>query len=196
MDGYPKTVRARGLELTIRPLEPNDLDDLARFFRELPESERMFLRENVTDLAVVKRFVAELGDDHTLRLVAITDGRIVAHGALLRERPGWMRHVGEVRVIVAKEAQRRGVATVLVRELCSQAVARGIDKLVAMVPQDQTGALATFEKLGFSREATLRNHVLDLKGQKRDLLVLANHTAELWHRMEDMILDREFSVEQ
>jgi L-amino acid N-acyltransferase YncA len=196
MDGFPKNVRVRGLELAIRPLEPDDLDRLTRFFRELPESERMFLRENVTDPTVVRRFVDELGDDHVLRLIAVASGRVVAHGALIRERPGWMRHVGEVRIIVAKDMQRRGVATALVRELCSEAVVRGIDKLIALVPQDQAGALVVFEKLGFSREATLRNHVLDLRGQKRDLLVLANHTAELWHRMEDMILDREFNVEQ
>lgn len=196
MDGYPKTVRVRGLDLIIRPLVPSDLDGLTRFFRELPESERMFLRENVTDPAVIKRFIVEAADEHFVRLVGEADGRIVGHAALIRERPGWMRHVGDVRVVVAKDVQRHGVASALVRELCSQAVVRAIDKLMALIPQDHVGALRCFEKLGFSREATLRNHVLDLRGQKRDLLILVNHTAELWHRMEDLILDHEFSVEQ
>jgi L-amino acid N-acyltransferase YncA len=195
MDVFPKTVRFRGLELVIRPLAPTDFDALRRFFCDMSESERMFLREDVADPAVVKRFIDEISDEHVLRLLALSGGRIVGHSALIRERPGWMRHVGEVRVVVAKDMQRRGVASALVRELCAQAVVRGIDKLIAMVPQDHAPAKECFERLGFAREATLKNHVLDLRGQKRDLLVLVNHTSELWHRMEDLILDRELGVE-
>ncbi|MBI5481755.1 MAG: GNAT family N-acetyltransferase [Deltaproteobacteria bacterium] len=197
MDGYPKTVRVRGgLDLIVRPLEKKDFEELHRFFGTLPDGERLFLREDVTQREVVQRFIDELDYARTLPLLGLTGGRIVGNATLHRTRRGWMRHVGEVRVVVSREAQRHGVATALVRELCGQAITLGLDKLVAMVAQDQVGALLCFERLGFGREATLKSHVTDLAGQKRDLIVLANHTAELWHRMEDLILDREFQVEQ
>ena len=43
MGDYPKTVRVRGAEVTIRPLQRSDQEPLARFFRELPEGDRMLL---------------------------------------------------------------------------------------------------------------------------------------------------------
>jgi RimJ/RimL family protein N-acetyltransferase len=196
MDGFPKSVRVRGGELSLRPLQRPDFEALHRFFTELPEADRLFLMYDVTKREAVQRFIDELDDKGALLLVAEHGGHLVGHAALRHPSHGWMRHVGEIRVVVAKDWQRHGVASALARELVAQATSRGLDKLVAMVAQDQVGALTCFERLGFSREASLKGHVMDLKGQKRDLIVLANHTAELWRRMEDLILDREFSVEQ
>jgi RimJ/RimL family protein N-acetyltransferase len=196
MEGFPKTMRVKGgLEIVVRPLERSDEAELFRFFSSLPENERLFLRDDVTQREVVHRWIEELGSPELVRLVALREGRIVGDATLRRPARGWMRHVGEVRAVVAPESQRHGVASTLVRELCGQAVLCGLDKLVVMAAQDQAGALTSLERLGFVREAVLRNHVTDIRGKKRDLIIMANHTEELWHRMADMILDSESAVQ-
>ena len=54
------------------------------------------------------------------------------------------------------------------------AVRAGLEKMVAQMMANQTGAIRVFELLGFRAEATLRNHVRDRYGHKHDLLIMAN----------------------
>jgi hypothetical protein len=49
---------------------------------------------------------------------------------------------------------------------------------------DQVGAIATFEGLGFTPEAILRDHVADRSGTSYDLLILNHIVAEVAARLE------------
>jgi len=158
----------------------------------LPESEWLFLEEDVTDGEVVRRLAREAGP---AALVGTVEGRVAAWGVLRRPARGWMRHVGEVRAVVAPEHQRKGVAQALLRELVGQAVLQGVEKMIAMVAQGQPGALLAFEHLGFSREAVLHGHVRDVQGRTRDLHVLASHTRDLFDRM-DLMIDNDRSGDE
>jgi RimJ/RimL family protein N-acetyltransferase len=192
MEGYPKSVRLRdGGEVIVRPLEPADREALLAFFRGLQAEDRLFLKEDVTDPAVVQRFFEELDYERVFPIVAWHGVRIVGDGTLHRQRRGWTRHVGEVRVVVARQFQRHGLAKVLVRELVARAQAVGLEKIEAQVLADQRGALRAFESLGFEREAVRRGHARDLAGHARDLVLLTNTVRGLWGKMEDLILDHD-----
>jgi RimJ/RimL family protein N-acetyltransferase len=178
-----------GTKVTVRPMVAADGPALLAFFRGLPEEDRQFLRDDVTKPEVVERFIANLGDDTVLPLVAEHGGRIVGDGTLHRTRHGWARHVARIRMVVAREFQRTGLGTALAHQLVRRAVGLGLDKLVAEVVENQVGARRAFEKIGFHQEATLKGHVKDIHGTKRDLLIMANDVSDIWERMEALVAD-------
>jgi RimJ/RimL family protein N-acetyltransferase len=61
----------------------------------------------------------------------------------------------------------------LTREGFNIALALRIEKVVARMTTDQTGARALFHELGFQNEALLKDHVKDRNGTHHDLLLMA-----------------------
>src|SRR4051794_10422034 len=185
--------------MSVVPLGPEHCDALLRFFRDLPEGDRTFIKEEVTDPETVRAWTT--GSN---RWVAVEGDAVRGYVAVLR-LPGWSDHVGEERLVVAPAALGGGLG----RELARHAVARvaraagggglgrgvarhavvagveaGLTKLVVEVVAEQGSALALFSALGFSGEALLRDHIRDRDGQLRDLMVLAHHVGETWSGMD------------
>jgi len=178
-DGRPVVVR----EMTIRD-EPR----MVQFFQGLPLEDRLFLRNDVTKPEVVHRFVRDT-EDLVLALVAEHDDQIIASATIERGLYGWTRHVGEVRLVIARPFQRHGLATILLRHLVRAAPGAGIEIIVARVAGGKVGALRALESLGFHKEATLRRHVKDVAGRRRDLLILTNDVSHIWEKMEALNAD-------
>ena len=156
-------------------------DALLRFFADLPEGDRTFIREDVTDPAVVRGWTA--GAPGVRRWVALDgEGRVTGYVAVLR-LPGWSDHVGEIRLVVAPGARGSGQGRELARHAMVQGLEEGLTKLVVEVVAEQGAALALFTDLGFTGEALLVDHIRDRDGQLRDLLVLAHHVRDTWAGM-------------
>jgi ribosomal protein S18 acetylase RimI-like enzyme len=157
-------------------------DALLRFFAGLPEGDRTFIREDVTDPDVVRGWAAG-GAAGVRRWVALdADSGVAGYVAVLR-LPGWSDHVGEVRLVVAPGARGTGLGRELARHALVQAVESGLTKLVVEVVAEQGAALALFTDLGFTGEALLVDHIRDRDGRLRDLLVLAHHVGDTWAGM-------------
>jgi len=188
MATYPKTVRLRdGAEVLLRPLEAGDLESSHRFFLSLPQEDRRFLRIDVTDIANVRLRMEPSDEVDPWRLVAFADGTIVAEASLHQPRYGWMRHTAELRCIVARDFQARGLGSVLFAEAYQEATRRHIEKLYGIVPSDQPAALRISERLGFRAELTLPDHLRTPEGELKDLVVMTVNLRDLWHRVEDLM---------
>ncbi len=195
MSHYPKKVALKnGDEFTLRLMVREDEDKLLKFFRAIPDEDRIYLADDVTNRAVVRRWVRELDYERVLPLLAEVDDEIIADVSLKTNRMGWMRHVGEVRCVVALDHRRRGLSTVMVSRLIEHAVLMGLDKIIFQAMDTQHGAIKSMEALGFTKEAVLKDHVTDLRGRPHNLIIMTNYVAELWRKMEDAILDTEFKV--
>ena len=167
---------------TATPLTEAHCEALVRFFADLPEGDRTFIREDVTDPDVVRGWAA--GSPGVDRWVAVDDGgRVLGYVAVLR-LPGWSDHVGEVRLVVAPAGRGAGLGRELARHAVVQALGAGLTKLVVEVVADQGPALALFTGLGFTGEALLVDHIRDRDGRLRDLMVLAHHVGETWAGMD------------
>ena len=154
-------------------------DLLLRFFGDLPEGDRTFIREDVTDPATVRGWA----EDASTRWVARgADGEVDGYVAV-RRLPGWSDHVGEVRLVVAPAARGYGQGRELARHAIVHALESGLTKLVVEVVADQAAALTLFTGLGFTVEALLVDHIRDRDGQLRDLMVLAHHVGDTWAGM-------------
>lgn len=187
MEKYPKwETIPDGTSVLLRPMADGDQAKVKAFYKELPEEDRLFLRDDVTRDEVVDRWFADLNYDRVLPILAQTEDQseVVACATLHRYPQGWQRHVGEIRIVVGHSFQRRGLGSVLARVLVTEALRAGLEKLVAAMMTDQMGARQAFSRLGFIPEATLKDHVMDLKGRTHDLLIMTQNVKELWEGME------------
>jgi len=184
-----------GTQVRIRAMQVQDGPAVLKFFRTLPEEDRLFLRDDVTRPEWLERFLSQIERHALVPLLAEHQGEVVGNAALYLSRHGWSAHVGEIRVAVARSFQRQGLGTALARELAKLAVNSGIEKMVVSVVENQVGARRAFEKLGFHAEAVLKGHVKDIHGTKRDLVIMANDLSHIWEAMESLLRDYSPSLE-
>jgi RimJ/RimL family protein N-acetyltransferase len=196
LKGFPKQVILRDRSaVRLRPMVREDKDELLAFFQRLPPEDRQFLKDDVTRPEIIQAWARDLNYDRVLPVLAEHEGRIVGDATLHRQGYGWMRHVGEIRVVTDAFFRRRGLASAMAREIFYLALQVGLDKMVAEMVADQVAAIKVFEKLGFQEEARLTNHVMDLQGRKRDLVILTTDIPALMQKMQETFLRAAGSVD-
>lgn len=173
-----------GTPVLLRLMTAADAGAIAAFARSLPEDDLLFLRMDITDPDAVAHWVRNLEAGLTTTVVAETNGSIVGYAALVQNRVGWQRHLGEIRTQVALRHRSQGLGRALAGEIFSLARGRGLRKIVAQMTPDQKGALATFERLGFRPEALLQDFVIDRAGRTRDLVLMAYDVTGLSEHLE------------
>jgi L-amino acid N-acyltransferase YncA len=164
--------------MEIRQLEARDRDALERFLLRIPDGDRTFFKEDVGDPEVVSAW-ARPGVARSLAV----EGDVVLGYVAVVPLHGWSSHVGEVRVIVDPDHRGRGLGRALARHAVLEALKLGLTKMVVEVVADQEATIAMFRSLGFDPEALLQDHVRDLSGQVRDLMILAHSVEEQWSSM-------------
>jgi len=187
---YPKTERLKdGRDVVLRPLSEDDFERLHSFFQALPEEDRLFLADDVTDPALIRKWIEGLDFKKVIPLVGLDEDRIVADGTLHIAAGGWMRHVGHIRLVTARTHRHVGLGTLLARELVALAAERNLEKLQAHVIEDNTGSVRMFEAAGFKKAVVLQALVKDQAGQDRNLAIMINDVASLTRVLEDWIQD-------
>ncbi|MFH1319762.1 MAG: GNAT family protein [Bacteroidota bacterium] len=190
LSDYPKKEALKDdTEVILRPMEKNDKDELLKFFKKLPEEDRLFLKDDVTKEEIIQKWVDNIDYSKILPILAIVKDEIIGDATLHRTSYGWTKHVGEIRLVVAKEFRKKGIGTILAKELVNNATNIGLDKITAQMTDQQTSAIKAFEKLGFIKEATFKNHIIDIRGRKHNLIIMCNDVSHLWRKMEDLLMD-------
>lgn len=173
MDTFPKSVKLRRGTAALRLMCRDDGEEMLSFARALPAHDLMFLRRNITNAVAVDGWIEKIEAGLTATIIAEIDGHIVGYGTFTVSDYDWSRHVAEIRVLVKPECRETGIGRILVREVFRLALARGIEKMVARMTLDQTGARKLFQELGFHPEALLEHEVKDRNGQLHDVLLMA-----------------------
>jgi L-amino acid N-acyltransferase YncA len=175
LDDYPKELTLDdGTLVSVRPLSATDAEALLLFFQQLPEEERYWLKEDVSDPAVIRRWLAELDYQRVLPLIAERDGRILADATLHRRGYGARSLLGELRVVVASGHRGKGLGLGLLAELIEVAEAVGLKRLfVEIVSGVEQPAAGGAERAGFERVAVIPDHLIGPDGRPHDLIILA-----------------------
>lgn len=180
----PRSLPLAGATLQLARLQPGDAEALAAFAAALPPHDLLFLRRDISHPKVVAAWMQAIAEGR-LHSLAVREGEaLVACSAIVVDDLSWSRHVGELRVLVAPAWRGRGLGRVLIQQCFAQALALGLDKLVAQMTVDQVAAIAVFEELGFRAEALLRDHVKDRDGQTHDLALLSHDVAAVQSRLQ------------
>jgi RimJ/RimL family protein N-acetyltransferase len=194
---YPKKVTLKnGETIELRPLVASDEAALVQFFTDLPRESTEFLKDDVRDPEVVKRFISKADPETIWAVVAVNpNGQIVGDATLHMAKLGWRRHLGEVRVVVGTAYHKQRLATALIHELVNQASLKELKKLEAQILDSQIGARKALERMGFVEEARLKQHAMDLDGKLHDVAFLTNTVDDLWKKMEDLISDMDHATD-
>lgn len=170
---------------SIQPITAADTDAVWEFFQRVPEGDRTFAKEPVTERATVMSWAT---DARPIRQVAWRDGGIVGYVAVIPGY-GWSHHVGDLRLVVDPAWRGRGLGEKLARHGLKTAVDAGLSKVTVDVAASQEYLLGFFMRLGFHAEALLEDHVQDPLGNTGDLIVLANHLEDDWHMLSTLGLE-------
>ena len=176
-----------GTEVVIRPMQVDDLDRSFEFFQALPEEDRIFLRVDVSQREQVEARIRAMKSGSVKRIVAIADDKIVADGALELTGQGWKEHVGELRLIVARSFQRKGLGMLMARELYGLAAAARVEEIVVRLMRPQYAAHSIFARLGFRQQVLLPEYVKDRLGKKQDMILMRCDLEALWQELEDYL---------
>ncbi|MGH8598994.1 MAG: GNAT family N-acetyltransferase [Gammaproteobacteria bacterium] len=170
---YPMKVKLGDRGYTLRQMTERDGPLLQEFARKLPPHDLLFMRRDITKAEGMNRWLDAIrrGAMHT---VLCEEGiGIAGYSSIHLTELDWSAHVADLRVQIAERARGAGLGRFLTREAFNMALALGIEKVVARMTPDQTGARALFQELGFQPEALLKDEVRDRNGEYHDLLIMA-----------------------
>lgn len=165
---YPRKIQG---DLVARPLRAEDEAALVDFFRRVPVEECHLFKDDVRNRATIQGWVRNLDTANILPLLVFEGDRVVADATLHRDKRGWSRHVGKIRVTIAPERRGKGLARALVSEFLDLAPSLGLGILHAEILDLQKSAQAVFDALGFTRVAVLPQQAIDLAGRVHDVLI-------------------------
>lgn len=170
---FPKTAAIKGREVTLRIMTVDDGALMMEFAQQLPYHDLLFLRRDITQQSGIDNWIRDIESGAIHTIIADDGQNVLGYSTLHRNDFEWSRHVAEVRVLVSPRGRNTGLGRLLTREAFNVALAIGIEKVVARMTLDQTGARTVFEELGFRPEALLKEEVKDRAGKKHDVLFLS-----------------------
>lgn len=184
----PKIVKLKDkTEVLIRPMTRDDLERSLAFFSALPEEDRGYFRRDMTQPEVLEERIREMEQGSVKRLIALVDDKIIADGSVDLSGSGWKEHAGELRLIVARPFQQKGLGMLMAGALCDIARSAGLEEIVVRMMRSQTAARNIFGKLGFCQEVEPRDYLEDWRGTKQDLILLRCDLEELWRELDQYL---------
>ena len=181
-----------GTKVVIRHLSLDDLDIMMKFYRSLPSEDRKYLRVDVTNRDVVEERIRAIESGNVIRIIALQKDDVIADGALELSVEEWRKHQGELRVIVAKQFQRKGLGMIMMRELYFIAVEKKVEKVVAKIMRPQIAARTICRKLGFREELVIPDYVRDQTGETRDLVLMICDIKDFWKELDHFYIDSDW----
>ncbi|MBU3914811.1 GNAT family N-acetyltransferase [bacterium] len=192
-----KTFRVgESVKFTIREPSSADIDKSFEFFQGLDESDKAYLRVDVTDRDIVSQRFNGNSSQTVKRLIALVDDKIVADGAIELRSHGWEKHIAELRLIVDSSSKGKGIGGKMAEELYMLASQEKVEEIIVKVMSPHKDAIAIFSKIGFKEDVVIKNYVKDLNGQKQDLIIMRCDLEGLWKDMEDYYHDLDFAIEE
>lgn len=179
---YPKEIVLKdGADAVIRPLEKDDEQALRRFFEEIPGADRWYMRYDVLNPAVIRKWVDGIDTATVYSIVALSGDRIVAHASLHMRGYGSTRHVGRLRIMVLPEFRHKRLGTWMLLDLIQLAMDKGLCDLRSdFIVGIEDTAIDAAQKLDFFEKARLKDYVKDPQGNRHDMLIMMKRLHKEW----------------
>lgn len=166
---YRQLVTLRdGARVLLRPLTSSDRQALIDLFSVITEEEQRYFRTNVKAPDVVGGWVDHMDYDKVLPIIAVIGDKIVGD-ATLHFHDGPYRHIGELRIFLAKDFRKRGLGVRMLNALIELAKRRNLYILQVEVVNDQPDIIRAFQSVGFVLKSVSQEFFMLPDGELRDL---------------------------
>ena len=173
LEKFPVKARLKdGTEVVVRPLAKRDAVALQKFFYAVPEPERLFIEQPVTEKKFFTDACSKLDFEQDLTLVMTHGTKIIGWINLHQRQGGWRRHIGRITLLTHPNYRGRDVSRLLLEEIVTAARYLGLWKLEAEINGERTIALRSLETLGFRTLLHLPDYVLDMTRQTHDFVLM------------------------
>lgn len=160
-----------GAYILLRPMNGGDYQHLMDFYTAVSEEDLRYFRHYVRDPAVIRDWCEHLDYAKVLPILAFVKDRVVG-SATIHFGEGPKRHIGEIRLFLARDFRKRGLGMKMIRVLIDLARKQGLSILTAEVLAEQTKVVKAFEVLGFKSQAVLDDYFLFPDGETRDVVLM------------------------
>ncbi|GAB4275310.1 MAG: GNAT family N-acetyltransferase [Deferrisomatales bacterium] len=160
-----------GRRVLLRPLLPEDQERLYHLFAEASEDDTRFLKDEVKRPETVARWIAHLDYNRVMPLVAYCDDRLVGDCAMYKGTKT-IRHVGEIRIFLARDFRGVGLGSKMIMEMCEIAKKVDIAFLKAEVILDHPKVIRAFRRLGFDLRCVLDDYFMRKDGVTHDVALM------------------------
>src|SRR3954467_2563427 len=100
LEKFPFSTRLRdGTPVTVRLLGRRDAAKLQKFLLGVPEEERLFIKQPISDPSVVQQWCRLADFDRNLPLMVLHGQKVIGEATLHRRFGGWKRHVGMITLL-------------------------------------------------------------------------------------------------
>ena len=160
-----------GANVLLRPMNGDDEKHLFEYYSAVNDDDMRYFHHYVKDPAVIHDWCEHLDYSKVLPILALVKDHVVGSTSL-HFQEGPKRHVGEVRLFLAKDYRRRGLGMKMIKALIELARKQGLSILLAEVIAEQTKVVKAFEMLGFKSQTILDDFFLFPDGDSRDVVLM------------------------
>lgn len=156
----------------LRPMAVTDEAAVREMFCEKASADDLrYLKENLRRPEVVAGWFKELDYEKVLPLLAF-HGETLVGDATLHRLTDAQRHIGELRIFLAKEFRGVGLGMQMLRELIEIGREMGLHMLIAEIVSAELAVVKAFRKLGFVRHAEFDEFFIDADNQLHDISMM------------------------
>lgn len=161
-----------GVQCLIRPLESQDQPAFLTFLGEVPEIERLFIKQRLDNPALMQDWCGDLDYDVRLPLLALADGKIIGLATLEQRHGGWKRRIGMVHVLTHPAYRGVGLADMLIHEIVEIARHSGLAHLQSEFNGERVVAIRSFAEAGFVELVRIADYVMDMQARPHPYVLM------------------------
>jgi RimJ/RimL family protein N-acetyltransferase len=160
-----------GVRVLFRPMISEDHQALLELFQPLGPDELRFMRHDVTDPELIRRWTEKIEYHKVFPLVALVGERAVGL-ASLHFYQGPCRHRAELRIFLAKDFRSRSLGTRMVQAMIDIARRRNLHFLEVQIVSDLINDIRAMQSVGFEVKCSHEDAYMMPDGELRDVVHL------------------------
>jgi len=162
---------ADGSRVLLRPMTNSDDDLMGELFSSINGDDLKYFRHNVKNAEVLKNWTNNLDYKQVIPLLAMVQDHPVGD-ATIHFGEGPRRHIGEIRIFLARDYRKRGLGMKMLRTVVDLARKQGLSILTAEVIAENVKLIKAFESLGFQQQCTLDDYFMFPDGECIDVKLM------------------------
>ncbi len=173
LDGFPVQLKLRdGTPIVIRPIGRRDETRLRKFLLRVPEEERLFIKQPLSNPMVVRNWCRNPDFERNLPLLMLHGQKVIGEATLHQRLGGWKRHIGLISFLTDPDYRGRDVSKILVSKLIEIARSCGLRRLEAELNGERKIGLQVLAQLGFGKLMHVPDYVLDMTAITHDYVLM------------------------